>query len=249
MIGIIGYGMVGRAVEFGFNKTDCIISDPAYNSTTIIDVCAKNPDAIFVCVPTPTDNTNYSNLINVLNTIFICDYTGIVVVKSTVLPEYIQDFDVVYNPEFLSRATANKDFVEPPFVLIGGQRATELLKLYKKYSIVNTDKVFLTDVKTAALAKYVMNSFYALKVTYMNEIYDVAETMGVNYRELTEILANQPWMGTNHFQVPGPDGSRGFGGPCLPKDTQAFTDKYKIALLNLALLLNEQYRKGTHNGN
>ena len=55
MIGIIGYGMVGKAVANGFDRTDTVISDPAYNSTSVSDVCAKNPEAIFICVPTPTE--------------------------------------------------------------------------------------------------------------------------------------------------------------------------------------------------
>jgi len=242
MIGIIGYGMVGKAVEFGFSLTTSIVSDPQYNAISIKDVCSANPEAIFVCVPTPSDHTNFSLLRGVLQEIKDCGYTGLIVVKSTVLPQYIEDFDVLYNPEFLSRATSNDDFINPPFVLIGGDRANELLSLYRRQSRVNTNTTFLTDVKTAALAKYTMNSFYALKVTFMNSMFDVAYKMGVDWDELTPILAKQPWMGTHHFQVPGPDGQRGFGGPCLPKDTQALVYEYDIALLKKVLELNNLYR-------
>jgi nucleotide sugar dehydrogenase len=244
MIGIIGYGMVGKAVEYGFDKTECIISDPAYGLTDIVDVVQANPEVIFVCVPTPTDKDKYSLLQGVLADIKQANYTGIVVVKSTVLPQYIDDFDVVYNPEFLSRATANTDFVNPPFVLLGGPSnlTKQVADVYRKYSKVKLEKIIYTDIKTAALAKYTMNSFYATKVTFMNQMYDVARELDVNWNGIVDILKQQPWMGTHHFDVPGPDGDRGFGGPCLPKDTEALAKEYDLELLKIVLSLNNQYR-------
>lgn len=243
MIGIIGYGMVGKAVKYGFNRAHCVYSDPKINSVTVEAVCAMEPDAIFVCVPTPTDDTNYTLLRGVLQQIKDSEYKGLTVVKSTVLPQYLEDFDVLYNPEFLSRATANQDFVNPPFVLIGGNRAEELLEVYRNKSSVNLDNVILTDVKTAALAKYTMNSFYATKITFMNEMYEVAQKLDVNWASVTSILKQQPWMGTHHFDVPGPDRQRGFGGPCLPKDTEALVKHFNVKLLKSVLDVNEEYRK------
>jgi UDPglucose 6-dehydrogenase len=243
MIGIIGYGMVGKAVDYGFPNVSKIICDPKYNDTSLVEVCSLNPEAIFICVPTPTDNTNYKILKEVLDQINKVDYKGLTVVKSTILPHELEGYDIIYNPEFLSRKTSNKDFVNPPMLIIGGDKAKEVLDIYQKYSIVKTDNIFLTDIQTASLAKYTMNSFYALKVTFMNSIYDISKEMNVNYNELTAILSKQPWMGSHHFEVPGPDGQRGFGGPCLPKDTQALSKKFDIKLLNTVLELNEQYRQ------
>jgi UDPglucose 6-dehydrogenase len=242
MIGIIGYGMVGKAVEYGFSKTTCVISDPQYNTISIKDVVAANPDAIFVCVPTPTDDTNYAVLKRVLTDIKNEQYSGITVVKSTILPQYLEVFDVVYNPEFLSRATSLEDFVNPPMVLIGGKRANELVAVYKQYSTVDLSKVFITDIATASMVKYTMNSFYALKVTFMNQMFDVAQEVGVDWNNVANILLEHPWMGSHHFQVPGPDGQRGFGGPCLPKDTKALASAYELPLLNTVIELNNKYR-------
>jgi UDPglucose 6-dehydrogenase len=244
MIGIIGYGMVGKAVEYGFSRTEHIISDPAYGLTDIVDVVQANPEVIFVCVPTPTDNDKYSLLRGVLTDIKQARYTGIVVVKSTVLPQYIEEFDVVYNPEFLSRATANQDFIRPPFVLLGGRTelTRQVAELYRNYSQVKLEKIIHTDIKTACLAKYTMNSFYATKVTFMNQMYDVAQELGVDWSSLTNIIKQQPWMGTHHFAVPGPDGERGFGGPCLPKDTEALVKEFDLKLLATVIDLNTQYR-------
>ena len=243
MIGIIGYGFVGKAVAYGFPRAEHIISDPAYNNTSIADVVAANPEAIFVCVPTPTDDTNYETLKTVLAEINFFGYKGITVVKSTILPHYLEGYDIVLNPEFLSRSTANEDFVNPPFVLFGGdtEKTNALLDIYEKYSIVKLDKVFMTDVKTAAMYKYTVNSFYATKVTFMNQIYDVCQEIGVNYNEIKDMMFWNPWIANQHISVPGHEG-RGFSGPCLPKDTTALAKEYKLELLNKVLEINEQYR-------
>lgn len=244
MIGIIGYGMVGKAVSNGFSKTEKLISDPAINDLTIEYMCSKDVDAIFVCVPTPTDDSNYSILTSVLDQIFATNYKGLVVVKSTVLPKYLKGYDVLYNPEFLSRATANEDFINPPMLIIGGDstKANELVKLYHEYSDVDPKKLFITTIEDACMAKYCMNSFYATKITFMNQMYDVAQEVGANWSHVSMMLMNHPWMGTHHYQVPGPDGERGFGGPCLPKDTEALTKEFEVPLLDTVLLLNKVYR-------
>jgi nucleotide sugar dehydrogenase len=241
MIGIIGYGFVGKALEGGFPNTDKIISDPKYNNITIEQVVAADPAVIFVCVPTPTDDTEYSLLKQVLQEIKDSAYRGITAVKSTVLPRHLDEFDIVYNPEFLSRATADTDFINPVILLLGGDRANELLDYYRQHSILHPQRVFVTDIKTASLAKYAFNSFYATKVTFMNQIYDVAQSVGVDFNKLTDILSAHPWMGTHHFQVPGPDGERGFGGPCLPKDTAALVSEYDVELLKAVLDINRGY--------
>lgn len=242
MIGIIGYGMVGQAVEYGFSKTKVFVCDPKYNHVTIKGLCLLNPEAIFVCVPTPTDDNNYSLLTSVLDEIFDMNYRGLVVVKSTVLPKYLEKYDIVYNPEFLSRTTSKNDFVNPHLLILSGKKSERVLELYKKYSTVDTKNTFITDINTASFLKYVMNTFYATKVTFMNSMYDVAKQMNVNYDEAIDILAKHPWMGTNHFKVPGPDGKRGFGGPCLPKDTECLVKNYDVELLKKVLELNKHYR-------
>jgi UDP-glucose 6-dehydrogenase len=76
----------------------------------------------------------------------------------------------------------------------------------------------------------------------MNEMYDIAQQLGVDWNAVAMVLANHPWMGSHHFQVPGPDGSRGFGGPCLPKDSEALAKAFDVKLLNTVLELNKHYR-------
>jgi UDP-glucose 6-dehydrogenase len=244
MIGIIGYGFVGKAVAAGFSKTTHIICDPAYNTNSVADVCRATPAAIFVCLPTNEGDPGYTTLVNCLNEIRASGYAGITVVKSTILPKYIMDYNIVLNPEFLSRATAIHDFINPPFVLFGGdpELTMRLHEIYNQYSTVNMSLVKHTDIKTASLAKYTFNSFYATKVTFMNQIYDVCEQLGVEYAELKGVLQCWPWMtGTSHLDVPGHEG-RGFAGPCLPKDTAALANEFNLELLQTVLKINKQYR-------
>lgn len=243
MIGIIGYGFVGQAVAKGFPKTPILVSDPKYNELSIQHICSQSPEAIFVCVPTPTDDSNYETLKSVLTEINYLGYKGLVVVKSTILPHHLEGFDVILNPEFLSRKTADNDFINPPFVLFGGdpEKTKQLYEIYKKYSIVDLKTVKFTDIKTASLAKYTFNTFYATKLTYMNQIYDIAQQMGVDFEELKSVLKLNPWIGVSHLDVPGHEG-RGFSGPCLPKDTEALVKEYSVELLQKVLEINSKYR-------
>ena len=242
MIGIVGYGMVGQAVKYGFPKCKVFICDPKYNNVTVKGLCLLNPEAIFVCVPTPTDDTNYSLLTSVLDEIRQLNYQGVIIVKSTILPKYLEEYDVVYNPEFLSRLTSKKDFIEPSYVVLSGNKAAEALEIYKKYSIVDLSNTLITDINTASFIKYTMNTLFATKVTFMNSMYDVAKKMNVNFEQATELLSKHPWMGSYHFMVPGTDGKRGFGGPCLPKDTECLVKEHDVELLKKVLELNNSYR-------
>ncbi len=255
-IAIVGYGYVGKAVHHGFSKVaDVLIVDPKYNDVSVTEVCKQRPRAIFLCVPTPTGSDGHQDLSiiwSVMKEIREADYAGIVVIKSTVLPQELEALnafrEVVYNPEFLSHRTANEDFVHPQMVVLAGHRAEEVLELYRSYSTVDLDKVFITDLRTASLVKYAMNTFYAVKLIFMNQLKEIAEVQEVDWESLTSILREHSWMGDGHYQVPGSDGQHGFGGQCLPKDARAFVHFAKefsadFTLLEHALEVNEKLRK------
>jgi UDPglucose 6-dehydrogenase len=168
-------------------------------------------------------------------------YKGIIVVKSTVLPGYLPK-GVVYNPEFLSRATANRDFVRPALLVLGGDTNQIVAKFYHNHTYVVPDKVVVTDVNTAIMIKYLLNTFGATKVTFMNMMHEVAQECGADWNTISNAIADHPYIGRNHTQVPGPDGNFGFGGPCLPKDTKALAEEYDLPLLRTVLELNNHYR-------
>ena len=245
-IGIIGYGYVGRAVHAGFNKPNNLIhiSDPNYNEATIEYVVENQPYVVFVCVP--TSDLKFKELNEVLDELERLEYKGIVVVKSTVLPEVVEHRDVVVNPEFLTQRTAVHDFINPPMLLLGGDRAKDVKRFYQNYSLLKTDKIFLTDKLTACMCKYMMNCFYATKLCYMNVMHEVANRVGANTKDIKKVIQSHPWMGTHHFDVPGPDGSRGFGGACLPKDMSMFAAHYDVELFHKILSINELHRNTPH---
>lgn len=243
-IGIVGTGFVGKAVSHGFTCEQHMY-DINDKNTSLYQMIETEPEAIFVCVPTPAGEhptDSMSIVVSVVNQIKQHDYKGIIIIKSTVLPGTFDD-TVVCNPEFLSRDTAFDDFINPPVLVLGGDSADAACILYKKYSRLSKDTpIITTNNNTACMIKYTMNCFYALKVCYMNIISEISEQCDANYNTLVEACKHQPWMGSHHFDVPGPDGKYGFGGPCLPKDIHTFNKMYDTKLLELVQTLNKSQR-------
>jgi len=252
-IGIIGYGMVGKAVEYGFknNSNTIIINDPEYkNSISVIDMCKQDPNFIFVCVPTPTINGAIDTAImnDVIATI-AQHYKGIVIIKSTVTPNYLTlyadkypEMQLVSNPEFLSDRTANQDFIEPIIMVIGSEnfKNVQLVEqLYTHHSNVNMKNLHYTDLEGAALLKYAFNTFYSTKVTFMNALYEIVNesNTSMNWDEFKKVLGSNPHIGNMHLDVPGHDGLFGYGGKCFPKDVGAFIE-YANTLSTPFTLLN-----------
>ena len=95
---------------------------------------------------------------------------------------------------------------------------------YVHYSNVKIVPTFKTDMITASLLKYTINSWLATKVMFMNELREVFDASETNtpWEQFTYMLSNDKRIGDSHMQVPGPDGHKGFGGHCFPKDTEGF---------------------------
>ena len=249
-LGIIGAGFVGGAVSTGFNKeVEQFIVDPKLNDNTIKGLVDFDAPLTFVCVPTPPGprgNVDSSLLDNTLAKLAEEKYKGLVVIKSTITPHYLLEFEknynlkMVYNPEFLTEANAHADFLNPKMQVLGGQwcDCEFVEKCYAKHSSVKLTPAFKTDLITASLVKYTVNSFLATKVAFFNELYDLFNKSNANssWEHFTQILAADPRMGASHMQVPGPDGDRGFGGHCFPKDTEAFSAYSNVVDSNLSIL-------------
>lgn len=259
-LGIIGAGFVGTAVDNGFDvDVDTTIVDPKRNKKTIKDIL--DTALCFVCVPTPPTpdgNVDSTILDSVLAELAEHKYKGIVAIKSTITPYYLlkfkknYDLKLVYNPEFLTEANANQDFINSKMLVLGGKwRDCEFVeKCYAKHSSVKLTPAFKTDLITASLVKYTVNSFLATKVAFFNELYDLFQESNAHssWEHFTQILSADPRMGTSHMQVPGPDGSFGFGGHCFPKDTEALLyyakqSNKKLNILTTAVDDNAKKRK------
>lgn len=234
-IGIVGHGYVGKAVDNGFSKNVIKkIIDPLLG-TNIDELLIFDPDLIFICVPTPMSqdgNIDSSIIISVLNEITKMNLKSLIVIKSSVTPSELKKCqnkikNLLYNPEFLTEQNANFDFLNPDMLIIGGpNKESEILKkYYELHSSCIECPIHLTDIYTASIVKYTLNTFLATKVLFMNEIHNIfinSDAMS-DWDDFTKIIKDDSRIGSSHLQVPGSDGKFGFGGACFPKDIRAFT--------------------------
>ncbi len=128
------------------------------------------------------------------------------------------DFDVVSNPEFLKEGAAIEDFMKPDRIIVGTDnvRTAELLKLLYGPFNRNHDRVFVMDIRSAELTKYAANAMLATKISFMNELSNIAELTGADIEKVRVGIGSDPRIGY-HFIYPG----SGYGGSCFPKDVQA----------------------------
>lgn len=250
---IVGHGFVGQAVDYGFShpEVEKTIVDPKYGSS-LDSVDVRSFDCVFVCVPTPMGNGGIidSNIIN--STLLSLNRSKLVVIKSTVTPDIVKSWpqQVVYNPEFLTEKSANEQFIDPQFHILGGEKsATERVEhIYKTYSLCNPCPFLHMTKEEASFVKYTINCFLATKVTFFNQLYDIVSNSGANFSTIINAVGMDKRIGHSHAKVPGFDGKQGFGGACFPKDTTAFTwfarDNYKkrLTLLEECININNEYR-------
>lgn len=232
-LGIVGHGFVGKATDWGFNKrVKKFIVDPLLN-TNISDLKNFEPEIVFICVPTPmsNDGSQDSSIIDkVIKDLILHCPNAIKVVKSTVLPSLLDelhklDSKLIYNPEFLREKHANLDFVNSDMIIFGGDRniSTQVSNAYLRHSRCKTKEHIFTDLKTASLIKYSINTFLASKVIFFNELHSIYEKLNVkdSWESVINIISRDNRMGDSHMDVPGHDGRKGFGGACFPKDSVA----------------------------
>jgi UDPglucose 6-dehydrogenase len=128
------------------------------------------------------------------------------------------EFDVVSNPEFLKEGAAIGDFMKPDRIVVGtdNPRTTELLRsLYEPFNR-NHDRLISMDIRSAELTKYAANAMLATKISFMNELANLAERFGADIEDVRLGIGSDPRIGY-HFIYPG----AGYGGSCFPKDVQA----------------------------
>jgi UDPglucose 6-dehydrogenase len=202
---------------------------------------------LFVCVGTPADEDGSADVQHVLQVArsigeHLNDYR-IIVDKSTVpvgtadrVRGEIQrvldkrrrhvEFDVVSNPEFLKEGAAVEDFMKPERIVIGvdNPRTAELLRnLYEPFNR-NHDRVIMMDPRSAELTKYAANAMLATKISFMNELANIAERFGADIEQVRHGIGSDPRIGYG-FIYPG----CGYGGSCFPKDVKALVASSKAA--------------------
>jgi UDPglucose 6-dehydrogenase len=196
-------------------------------------------ELIFIAVGTPPDEDGSADMkyvLSVARTIgeHIDDY-AVVVNKSTVpvgtanrvratIADALAargaaiDFDVVSNPEFLKEGDAVEDCLRPDRIVVGSSSERAVARLRKLYAPFNRnhDRMVVMDERSAELTKYAANAMLATKISFMNEIANIAERVGADVELVRQGIGADPRIGY-HFIYPG----AGYGGSCFPKDVQA----------------------------
>ena len=258
-LGIVGHGFVGKATDAGFNKNiEKFIVDPLIG-TNINDLAIFNPDIVFISVPTPMAKDGTQDC-SIIKEVFLdirnkCPNSQNVI-KSTVIPSILKEMEtlddgVVYNPEFLREKHANEDFINSPVLIFGGKNKNSKVvsNAYKFHSSCKTDDHIFTDLCSASLIKYSINTFLATKVVFFNELHDIFKKLeiGDSWEKIVDIISRDNRIGKSHLNVPGHDGRFGFGGACFPKDSAALVKFAKdlgveMSVLKSAIKKNNQIR-------
>ena len=204
-------------------------------TTSLAEGMAK-ADVVFIAVQTPMSESGEADLQYVMKVgeeigTLLTDYK-VIVTKSTVpvgtnraLRKVIQaklksevEFDMASNPEFLREGSSIEDFMRPDRVVIGieSARSEEIMRaIYRPLFLLDTP-IVKTGIETAELVKYASNSFLAVKISFINEIARLAERVGADVFDVAKAMGLDKRIGSK-FLHPG----LGFGGSCLPKDTNA----------------------------
>ena len=255
---IVGHGYVGSAVSSIFRDDEKVIIDPKLNDNKISDYAGNRFMAVFVCVDTPKgDNTTVLNqVLNELDT-HIGDDTP-VCCKSTSTPEYYgwaeehySNIKVLHSPEYLDSKNNIEKFRNQTFCIVGGDKnAARIVTaiFYTRLNHLERKNSHVTDIRTAALVKYSENFYLGMKVTLYNELYEIHQRQGCKstFDEFRALSGADPRIGTSHTQVPGWDGSFGWGGHCLDKDNHEFMNFSESPLVEFIVNLNKTHRGKTH---
>ena len=240
-VGVLGNGFVGQAISFAFSSISEMYvydTDPLRSLNDLEHV--HNCDFVFVCVPTPMFKDGSQDLSYVERSFEKAKDGPVYILKSTVLPgttanlsKQYPNLKIIFSPEFLTERTAKLDMLTQSRIILGGESSlTEKVKTLFNHRF-KINNIIQTDSKTAELTKYMNNSFFATKVSIMNEFKLLCEKIGANWEVALEGFASDGRIGNSHLNVPGHDGKRGYGGTCFPKDVNAllfFSKKHNIDL-------------------
>ena len=222
-------------------------------------------DMVVISVPTNESSTGKADTSLVRETLKWLSkdikFKGIFFIKSTTPPSEIIELShkykrIVFSPEYMGESkyfTPPWKYPDPinmeshTWQVFGGQKSdtSYCIDVFKKK--MGVDTVFIqVDLATAVLTKYMENSFFAMKVTFCNEWFDIAKTFGVDYNQLRECWLADPRINRNHTLV-FPE-NRGYGGKCFPKDTKAIIfdlekKGYKPNLMKTMVKVNKKLRK------
>ncbi len=244
-IGIAGGGFVGSAVARGFMEyAEVRVYDIMPERRTHGFKGVLECDFVFVCLPTPMLPDGGADVSAIHRFFGDCDEfvpeaeKTIFVIKSTVPigttedlhQRYNGELNILHSPEFLTARCAKTDFQMPARNIIGSpckpgdarrprKAENKLEELYRRR--FPGVPVLRMHSRESELVKYACNSFFATKIAYFNEIFQLAKALELDWDRVLEGMLSDGRIAHSHTKVPGPDGQLGFGGACLPKDINA----------------------------
>ena len=198
-------------------------------------------DFVFICA-TPMFADGSQDLSYVEDTFKKATNHPIYVIKSTILPGTTEklckkypNLRIVFSPEFLTERTSKLDMLTQSRIILGGDLSLtdEVKKIIQ--SKVQRKNIIQTDSTTAELTKYMNNSFFATKVSIMNE-FKFCDKIGANWEDALNGFASDGRIGDSHLNVPGHDGKLG-GGTCFPKDVRALLSLSKTYGIEMNTIL------------
>lgn len=228
MILVIGCGYVGNTVANSLSNV--IKIDPKYYDNKIENFMY---DGAVICLPTPTvDGMCDDSLIE--ETIDRLGDTRILI-KSTVLPNLLDKYgdNVVYSPEFLREAHAERDYQKNNNIIWGGKR-DQIDWWINKFHFEDKNNMIMNR-KDASMVKYIYNCFLATKVAVFHEIYSKLDK-SFNYHSIINTLADFENIGPSHMRVK----NLGYDGSCFPKDMEAFANWLDSEILKNVIEVNKK---------
>jgi len=236
-IGIIGNGFVGNAIYQNFkDRVETKVFDVRPEKSLNTKEEVVNTNIIFVCLPTPMLADGQCNLSFIEDFFKTVEPKGdpLFVIKSTVpigtterMSRLRGDLRIVHNPEFLTAVNAVEDFRNSDRNIIGGYQkwCLELRDFYINHFPYTP--IQIVNSKESETIKYFCNSYLAAKVAFFNNLYEMCNTLGMNFDSVKDGVISDTRIGSSHTKVPGPDGLMGFGGYCFPKDINALINTLK----------------------
>lgn len=246
-LGVVGHGIVGQAVEYGFKDGHAIFIYDKYKKSLPLEAVVTNSEFIFVCVPTPMKEDGSGIDLAIVEEVvsLITPQTNntdkIVVIKSTVIPgttnllaKKYPHTNFAFNPEFLTEDNYLADFANADRTVIGAFDNTVSIRLTSLYKTqFPTIPVVASDPTSAEMVKYFCNLYLATKVIFANEIYDLCLALGIKYEEVKKMAVMDHRIFDSHLDVTT---NRGFGKKCLPKDTVALLGLFNQLHVDSSLL-------------
>lgn len=227
---IIGQGIVGNATwetlkTFGptIKRSQVEFHDPAKGAWARD---WRGAGWCFICVNTDFDEergvNDDSQVFAAIAEADAQGFQGTYVLRSTVSLTTIDDMEwlgdqLVVWPEFVRAAHWQEDAADPPAIAMGGPRARDLGMLSGLIGAAT-----LMSNREAMTCKLAVNSYLATKVVFFNNLYELCDRTSMDFDSVLSAVTDYPGIGVRQAHVPGPDGLRGYGGHCLPKDTRTF---------------------------